>query len=171
MIYRAFIGFTIAMGLAACSSNTTSLGSQASATSAGGDDADSGPVLPDGDSDAGCSGNVFWQWYVWPPIATETPCEYLLPEPPGPPSVPEPQLDPATWNPNNVRVESNKSVFAYFKESSAGCDGDASDGWYYAPTEGSATPTRFIICPKTCATVTSNDGAIAIAATFSSCQP
>jgi hypothetical protein len=179
MIYRALGGLAVTTSLLACSSNTTSLGGpggDANPTSGADRDAESGsgplalPSNEDSNGGGGCSG-LSGGWYVWAPLATETPCEYLLPQPPAEQSR-DPQLDPATWNPHKVRIERGGSKllgFAPFKESSDGCDGDTSEGWYYAPPKDGGMRTRFMACPKTCSYIQIHDSFIRMATMYSSC--
>jgi hypothetical protein len=91
-------------------------------------------------------------WYVWVPAPTTVDCEYLLPSD-NPDN--DPNFDPKTWNPHYVRVEFRAKNIGEYAGTVDGCG--RTDGWYYVDADGQA-PTRFMLCPQSCARVP-NDGA------------
>jgi hypothetical protein len=156
MTPRAFLVVAASIGLVACFARTTSLG-EADTTRAGvsADEEDAGeagnaPSQPTESGGLKCEA----QGYTWIPEPTEVPCVYLLP-PTDPPQNDDPRLSPATWNTNAVVVD----VFVpnewedqgYFKRTSEDCEG--LDGWFYVDFTDAAPPTRFGLCPKSCASV------------------
>jgi hypothetical protein len=160
MIHRAFFCLVLCTGFVACLGKTTSLGgpaaNQASATSTSTDDdggTESGALWSSGDA---ATSGVMCQWYVWAPARTAVDCEYLLPTPAdSPPDAPI--FDAKAWDPHNVRVEvAPTKEIGEWVGTSDGCG--SGDGWYYVAPAAGQTPTRFMICPKTCTTVASDGG-------------
>ncbi|MBX3263369.1 MAG: hypothetical protein KF782_27095 [Labilithrix sp.] len=184
---RLLFALALAAPLAACVSETTSLGgprgSQSSASSndddpGSGDDhvlapedaeASSGTWSPPAyDSmDAGRPGA--WPCaYSWMPVPTSEACQYLLPTERQNGST---DLDPTTWDPRNVRVDVGISAHGAreiggYKPAPAACG--AEHGWYYLPPSD-APPTSSALCPMSCAIV-SNGGEFRLSA-FGWCGP
>lgn len=172
MIHRAFVCLAVSTCLVACLGKTTSLGGPAgNQTSASSTDEDGGtdsgtrapsvgasadPAAPSAPSasQGSCA------WYVWAPVATTVACEYLLPS--GAPPNNDPNFDPATWDPHNVRIEFAAKNIGEYAGTSAGCG--TTDGWYYVEADGGQTPTRFMLCPASCARVASDGGYVRLAA-------
>ncbi len=165
----AFAGLALASCLVACLGSTTSLGgadSDASSASASSDDAGTGTVDPGADAgsamvivapeDASSPPQSNCFWYVWTPVPTTTACEYFLPSP-----LPDPGFDPATWDPHNVRIEFGAKYIGLYTVTIAGCG--STDGWYYADSDGQA-PTRFMLCPGSCARIAGEGSFLRLAA-------
>lgn len=167
MIHRAVVCLAVSTCLLACLGKTTSLGgpqgdqSTASSTdadggtdsgmsAASGDGTDSGTSADSGD--ASVAPQPFCAWYVWAPVPTAVTCEYLLPSD-NPNN--DPNFDPKTWDPHNVRIEFGAKNIGQYAGTAAGCG--STDGWYNVDADGQ-TPTRFMLCPESCARVP-NDGA------------
>lgn len=177
MIHRAVVCLAVSTCLLACLGKTTSLGgpqgdqSSASSTDAGdGSDSDSGMSAASGDgTDSGTSADSgdasvgpqpFCAWYVWAPVPTTVACEYLLPS--DDPSN-DPNFDPKTWDPHNVRVEFAAKNPGQYAGPGDGC-GSTTDGWYYVDPDAGQTPTRFMLCPASCARVANDGGFVRLAA-------
>ena len=165
MNHRAVFGVAVAVSIGACAGKTTSLGGpdaeKVSASAMAGDAAPDVGVAVQFEDAAGPASNC--HWYSWGPVATSVPCEYLLPSP----APYDPDFDPKTWDPHHVRVEFGAKQLGPYVETLDGCNG--ADGWYYADADGQA-PTKFMICPATCAFVDSEAGAGFIAIAAVSCQ-
>ncbi len=165
MNHRALFGLAVAVSIGACAGKTTSLGgpqAEKVTASAMGEDAgaDSGAAVLFGDA---ATPTQNCHWYSWAPVPTSSPCEYVLPSPP----YNDPGFDPKTWDPHDVRVETDGKHLGAYVETSDGCAGG--DGWYYADADG-GTPTDFMICPTTCAFVDSDAGGGFIRMAAVSCQ-
>jgi hypothetical protein len=173
MTNREVIGFLLLTCVAACSVGTTSLGgpnedrSALQAIDAGSDTGSdaasvSSPLCgprrdvgaPVDNGGIVCTNPI---WYEWQTVPTSAPCEYFLPSPNGDPSDGR-QQNPTT-KPSQVRVITACKELGFYVGSTDGCNGG--DGWYYsgAPPFGldlgadAGTPSRFMVCPKTCTTV------------------
>ena len=163
MIPRIVFAIGVPVILVACISETTSLGGprgeQSSASSErAADRFANGPVdagaAPNewnppaySSPDAGRPGAHQCAFDYGPEPASED-CQYLLPTDPQP----SPDLDPATWDPRNVRVDIApfKEIGPY-QETADKCG--SAHGWYYVPSGDGAAPTTYALCPKSCAVV------------------
>ncbi|MBX3209995.1 MAG: hypothetical protein KF764_33505 [Labilithrix sp.] len=170
MIHRALAGLAVAACLVACGTETTSVGgprgSQASASSD--DDASPDAWTPPVYSGKDGGGPGGWPCaYTWMPVPGTGPCEYIMPT--------ERQnesrdLDSATWDPRNVRVDlwtatpvddagvqqMLSSAIGGYKETPATCGTD--HGWYYVSSGNEGRPTSYALCPTSCGFL-DNDGA------------
>ncbi|MBX3201770.1 MAG: hypothetical protein KF894_26775 [Labilithrix sp.] len=152
------------------SSNGVEAGAAAEGTETPDDAPSSGSWSPPAyDSmDAGRPG-AFPCSYSWLPVPTSEACQYELP--PGRPHE-SPDRDPATWDPRNVRVDvwgtdpAVLNAIGGYKAAFEDCG--AGHGWYYPPTSG-ATPTTYMLCPASCATV--SDGGDFRLMAFGWCGP
>jgi hypothetical protein len=176
-IQRVVLGLAFSSCVLACLGKTTSLGGppaeQASASSkdAGADASASAAANDDSQGvftsapGSGSPAGPMCSWYVWNPVPTTVACEYLLPT--DPPDN-EPSFDPKTWDPHNVRVEFGAKNTGPYAATSADCG--STDGWFYVDPANGQPPTRFMLCPQTCASVQGDggDGYLGLAA--SSCR-
>jgi hypothetical protein len=173
----------VTLGIAGCAAETTSLGGpRGHQTSASTDSppnptpAFEDPNEPTSTSTAQCL------WFAWDAVSSGNACEYLVPT-----TVPDhhrgTDLDPASWDPRNVRFDFGNAIdgskhVSHYVMTREGCAGG--DGWYYTeppPPElrgealpfGPIRPSRYMVCPKTCASVEGVEGAIKELAASSNC--
>ncbi|MBX3208515.1 MAG: hypothetical protein KF764_26015 [Labilithrix sp.] len=178
MTTRVLSALVIAASAVACMNETAGLGgsreSQPSASSNA--EASAEHRFPDPDDttspsnswsppaydsmDAGRPG-AFTCAYSWLPVPTSHACQYELPTERQNES---PDLDAKTWDPRNVRVdvwpETQGKWIGGYKAAFDSCGSE--HGWYYLTTSASR-PTRYMLCPTSCAVV-SNGGGFRLAA-------
>ena len=171
VMHRALVALAVSAGLVACMGKTTSLGEPSgdapdagAATHDGGgrDDAESPPEV-----DAAVHHDTVCHGYTWLPLASvDVACQYYLPDGPPHDSGMDPRLDPRTWDPSHVSVDT------FFTSVDAGADAgvDTSEslrgfyvhdkeqcgtqpGWYYVDPVPGVTPTFYALCPRDCAAV------------------
>ncbi len=162
MTPRAFLVVAASIGLVACVARTTSLGaSEGNQSSASSADADAGM---DGAPSAPCD-EADGFWYTWKPEPTEEACEYFVPPPPV--NNDDPRLLPANWDPTKVRIEvwvpGTPDDYGPYVKTGEECE--SGDGWYYADPGDAGPPSRFVVCPKSCATAMQDGGQLRISAT------
>lgn len=82
----------------------------------------------------------------------QIPCEYTIPKPDNGGKLDYDKVNVSYLDPTGQKAD------VYYVEKSAACDPTKGGGWYYDPPPPSPAPSKILLCPSTCTTVTAKFG-------------